>query len=203
MKIIECTFYRPTHVNIGEFQNIADKLESDLYIVCDDGTPENVVRSYAESLAALAEPLKKNPEMYFLGLDEPDKMPSDARVDFFYKPTYIGTAIIMKAVMKYPDLLKMYERVFHGLLLGCTGRGFKGHGFDDLRGMIETLKIFTTADCEIFVEKYPEVCIEFTNLYKEAMKELENRFEEGRVCNEWGEDYSGIAKEVLSLSGQK
>lgn len=203
MKNIECTFYRPDHVNIGEFQKIVDKLESDLYIVCHDGASEDEVRIYAERIAAVARPLKKNPEMYFLGLDEPEKMPSDARVDFFYKPTYIGTAIIINAVMKYPDLLKAREHIFHGLLLGCTGRGFKGHGFDDLRGMIETLKLFATADCESFVEKYPEICIEFTHLYKETMKELRNRFEEGSVCNEWGEDYSGMAEEVLSLSAQK
>ena len=199
MKNIECTFYRPDHVNIGEFQKIVDKLESDLYIICHDGASEDEVRIYAERIAAVARPLKKNPEMYFLGLDEPEKMPSDARVDFFYKPTYIGAAIIMNAVMKYPNLLKAHGHIFHCLLLGCTGRGFKGHGFDDLRGMIETLKLFATAECESFVENYPEICIEFTRLYKEAMKELRTRFDEGSVCNEWGEDYSGMAEEAILI----
>ena len=202
MKKIECTFYRPDHVNVREFEKIVDALESDLYIVCNDDASEDSVRTYVEALAALAKPLKRNPEMYFLGLDEPQRMPSDARVEYFYKPTYLGAAIIMKAVMRYPDLLKMHEHVFHGLLLGSTGRGFKGHGFDDLKGMIETLKIFAAVDCEAFLEKYPEVCIEFTRLYREAMKVLKEMFEEGRVCNEWGEDYSEMAQEVLALSGR-
>ena len=120
--------------------------------------------------------------MYFLGLDEPENMPSDARVDFFYMPTYIGTAIIMKAVMKHPDLLKESESIIHGLLLGCTGRGFKGHGFDDFKGLIETLKVFAEADCESFISRYPEVCSEFTDLYREAMEHLRMRYNEGTVC---------------------
>ena len=182
MKKIECTFYRPEQVNIAEFHNIVEKLESDLHFVCEDNVSEDALLSYAEALIALANPLKKIPEMYFLGLDEPENMPSDTRVDFFYMPTYIGTAIIMKAVMKHLDLLKESESIIHGLLLGCTGRGFKGHGFDDFRGLIETLKVFAEADCEGFISRYPEVCSEFTDLYREAMEHLRMRYNEGTVC---------------------
>ena len=198
MKKTECTFYRPEHVNTREFQKIVDKLESDLYIICNDDVSEDTVCTYAEALIALARPLKNNPGMYFLGLDEPEKMPSDARVDFFYKPTYLGSAIIMKAIMKHPDLLKAHESIIRGLLSGCTGRGFTGHGYDRLKGMIETLKIFTGANCREFIEKYPEVCNKFTNLYVESMKQLKIRFDEGSLRNEWGEDYTVLAKEVLS-----
>ena len=164
MKKIECTFYRPAQVNVRTFQVITEKLASDLALICRGEVSGDDILSYAETLISQAKPLKKNPKMYFLGLDEPEKMPSDARVDFFYKPTYFGTAVVMKAAAMHPELLRGQDSVIHGLLLGCTGRGFKGHGFDDLKGLIETLKIFTEADCEGFLSKNPEECAEFTGL---------------------------------------
>ena len=199
MKKIECTFYRPDQVNVRKFQEITDKLESDVALICRDEVSGQDILSYAKTLIALAKPLKKNPKMYFLGLDEPGKMPSDARVDFFYKPTYFGTAVVMKAAMAYPDLLREHDSVIHGLLLGCTGRGFKGHGFDDLKGLIETLRIFAEADCEGFLSKNPEACVEFTGLYRESMEMLEKLLKAGKMCNEWGEDYTEAAIEVLNL----
>ena len=50
MKKIECTFYRPDHVDIREFSDIVNKLESDLTIVCSDDVSEDEIRTYAEAL---------------------------------------------------------------------------------------------------------------------------------------------------------
>ena len=36
MKKIECTFFRPDQVNVRKFQEITDKLESDLVLICRD-----------------------------------------------------------------------------------------------------------------------------------------------------------------------
>ena len=114
--------------------------------------------------------------MYFLGLDEPSSMPGDARVDFFYRPTYIGAAIIIRAALLYPDLLEAkagsakedtpegaadIRHVLPRLLTGCTGRGFTGHGYESLQGLIETLTLFTKAGTAEFVEKYPDLCRTF------------------------------------------
>ena len=199
MKKLECTYYRPEKVDIEEFFEIVHKLESDLDLVCNENVPEDAVRSYARNLIALAKPLKGNPEMYFLGLDEPENMPSDARVDFFYNPTYYGTAIIMRAVMRYPDLLKEHENEIRGMMMGCTGRGFKGSGYGGLRGLLETLQIFAGADCDGFLSEYPELCAEFTGLYRERMKSLEEWLEESPVRGSWGEDYTERAREVVAL----
>ena len=72
----------------------------------------------------------------------------------------------MKAVLRHSDLLKLHEGTIRGLLIGCTGRSFAGDGHDGLKGMIETLKIFAEADCGSFIEKYLNVCGEFSQLYK-------------------------------------
>ena len=115
MKKIECTFYRPEHVNVNEFETIVRKLEKDFHTICSGEVAENDIHEYAEALMGQARPLKHNAECCFLGLDEPDNMPGDARVDYFYRPTYLATAIIMKAAMVFPDLLEEQGGAFQYL----------------------------------------------------------------------------------------
>ena len=118
----------------------------------------------------------------------------------------------MKAVMLQPEFLDNkvefeWERavecreavrdVLPGLLLGCTGRGFQGHGYDALEGMIDTLDIFAGAGTDSFLEKYPDLCPKFTELYHSSMESLEKMVEDGKVQNEWGEDYMEEALKVL------
>ena len=59
MKKIECTFYRPDQVNVRKFQEITDKLESDVALICRDEVSGQDILSYAKTLIALAKPLKK------------------------------------------------------------------------------------------------------------------------------------------------
>ena len=199
MKKIECTFYRPEQVNIKEFHNIVKKLEQDFHMICAGEADEESTRGYALALLKLARPLENRPEMYFLGLDEPRNMPSDARVDYFYRPTYLAAAIVMKAYMTTSELMNENEDhlIFRGMLLGSTGRGFKGHGFDDLQGLIDTLDIFTEADAADFIRNYPDYCREFTQLFKDSAAAIKDMLNKGAVCNEWGEDYSEDAQRVI------
>ena len=199
MKKIECTFYRPEQVSVKEFQNIVDKLESDFHSICSGEVRKEDLLRYAESLIFQAKPLKKNPDMLFLGLDDPERMPSEARVDYFYKPTYLGTAVAVKAAQMMPEFLEGNRNVVCGLLLACTGRGFKGHGFDDLKGMIETLKIFSEAGAADFIREYPDLCPKFTQLFTESIKQLQVMIEKNSVCNEWGDDYREEAEQVIAL----
>lgn len=199
MKKVECTFYRPEHADTRVFQEIVEKLEADLGLICDGEASEEDIRSYAETLIANAKPLENDQRMYFLGLDDPNTMPGDARVDFFYRPTYLGTAIIMKAVMKDPTLLREHASTVQGLFMGCTGRHFQGYGYDGIKGTLETLKIFVRADCERFLSRYSGICPQFNRLYWESMSKLENPIRQMALRNEWGVSYAELAKEVLAL----
>lgn len=176
---MRCTFYRPKTVNTIEFENIVGKLHYDLYHLENEKTDEWNIYTYIHSLSKLVKPLEKNPKMSFLGLADPETMPSDARVDFFYRPTYIATAIMMKAILLYPSL--MNESIFmdseldftvdtvkttiSALMLGCTGRNFEGAGVMKLN---DCIKLFVDAGAEDFLKKYPNLCPEFTSLFCEA-----------------------------------
>ena len=214
MKKIECTFYRPEKVSTSEFSNIVKKMERDLNAFCREPVDEISIRRYVKVLLNQAQPLKGSPEMFFLGLDDPRSMPSDARVDYFYRPTYIGAAIIIRAVLLYPDLLdaearltenydsadeKDINNVLPCLLTGCTGRNFAGAGYEGLEGLIETLTLFTIAGTAEFVEKYPNLCKPFSELYSSSMDFIRHGIEDGALKGNWGEDYTEKAEELMEL----
>ena len=175
---MNCTFYRPSTVNVREFENIVGKLAHDLHMLENEKQDEWSVYSYFYALSCCAEPLKKNTNMRFLGLAAPESMPSDARVDYFYRPTYLATAFMMKAVLLYPSLMDKaafldsdldftvdtVKETLAACMLGCTGRNFDGAGVLRLK---DCLSIFENAGVVEFLEKYPEICPEFTELYRE------------------------------------
>ena len=173
-----CTYYRPANTNTVEFENIIGKLRYDLHLLKTEEQNEWSVYTYFYALSRHEQPLVKNPEMHFLGLATPESMPADARVDYFYRPTYVATAFMMLAVLKYPSLLneetfldselefdpEIVRRTLKACMLGCTGRGFDGAGVLRLK---DCIKIFRDADADKFLEKYPDMCPEFTALYQE------------------------------------
>ena len=213
MEKITCTFYRPEKVNVNEFRKIVSKLADDFDILCTKNVDATDIYDYVYRLAEQARPLDRKPKMYFLGLDEPGNMPSDIRVAYFYKPTYLGAAIIIRSVLLHPELLdatfsngekvvpkcrEAVRKVLPGVLLGCTGRGFSGQGYDGLKGLIATLDIFTKAGAAQFLEKYPEICKEFSDLYASSMQMMEERVSNGTMKDGWGEDYTEEAQRVLN-----
>ena len=121
-------------------------------------------------------------------------------VDFFYRPTYLATAVVIKAYMTASELLNegSDHLIFRGMLLGSTGRGFKGHGYDDLKGLLDTLDLFTEAGAAEFVRYHPYYCIEFKKLFRESVSMIEKRLAKGALCNEWGEDFTEEAQRVIS-----
>lgn len=212
MKRISCTFYRPEHVNIDEYENIVGKLELDLQKICSETIDPLSIYYYVYKLLRTAEPLENDADKYFLGLGNPRTMPSDARVDFFYKPTYLATAIIIKACMICPELIdekedcvwehadecmKKIREVLPRMMSSCTGRGFSGHGYSGLEGLIETLGIFKYADVEGFLEKHPELCEDFSALYRSTLEMISEKVATETLTNSWGEDYTDAARELL------
>lgn len=210
-KTMRCTFYRPEKINLTESENIIGKLRYDIGELGDKAIDDLSIYYYAMDLANKALPLDRCPGMCFWGFDEPKKMPSDARIDYFYRPTYLATAFLMKAVLLYPELLDENElcwekgkecaetinRVLPMALDGCTGRGFQGHGHDSADGLLDAMEIFIKAGATEFVNKYPEMSLRFTKLYNEAMAFIQERVAEGEWCNGWGESYYERAKDVL------
>ena len=202
---MKCTFYYPKTINTKEWDAIRGKLNSDLEELESGKVPEHEVVLYLEALFSQAEPLEKNPAMRFFGFDKPEHMPSDARVEYFYWPTYIAAAIGMKACLLYPGILgkvgtqdgQNAEEILRAILLACTGRGFRGHGFDDVKGLVEVTEFFVDHGSREFIEQCEIPCPEFTECFTQALLFLLAGVSRGSVAGDWGDDYTERAYDIL------
>lgn len=186
-----CTFYRPTIVNTMEFENIIGKLNYDLHMLESEEQDEWNVYTYFYAISRNVKSIEKNPAMRFLGLAEPETMPADSRVAYFYRPTYIATAFMMKAVLLYPSLMseadfldseldftvETVKNTLTACMLGCTGRGFDGAGVLRLK---DCIKIFKNVGADEFLAKYPDLCPEFTKMYREKKAFIDSGKTDGR-----------------------
>ena len=187
------TFYRPNELNTTEFDKIISDMHDVLVRISNGYADGNELKDYLEKLIRDQKCLQSNADMGFWGFDDPENMPSDARVMYFYTPTYIATGILLNAKLNYPETVKQidgFDVVLKKGLLASTGRGFQGHGHDYLDGLIKALNIFVLAKAHIFVELYPNYCQEFTRLLKESLQYCERLIKTNKTKGDWGEDYS-------------
>lgn len=212
MKNFICTFTRPEELNTNYWKNIMGKMLYDLSLLGREDIDDYSLTHYAITLARNAKPLEKRPDMSFFGFDEPGNMPSDCRVEYFYKPSYIATMFLMKAVLLDQMLLEeripplgsndttsapMFRDVLQSCMLGCTGRGFAGAGFDDIDGLAETMLLFSGNGASVFLAKHGNLCPEFTELYNNKIEFLRAAVEKGSLKGDWGDDHTNAAQRVL------
>jgi len=187
------TFYRPNELNTETFDKIISDMYEVLVKISNGYADGNELKDYLEKLIRDQKCLQSNAEMGFWGFDEPENMPSDARVMYFYTPTYIAIGMLLNTKLNYPETVKQiagFDVALKKGLLASTGRGFQGHGYDYLDGLIKALNIFVLAKAHIFVELYPNYCQEFTRLLKESLQYCERLIKTNKTKGDWGEDYS-------------
>ena len=91
--------------------------------------------------------------------DNPASMPADARVDFVYILTYIAATVMMTAACRYRSIRNdnKFRKTLCAFLNAAIGRDFKGAGYEDYTGLLDTLRIFAVGDTVRFIEEYPEI----------------------------------------------
>ena len=130
-------------------------------------------------------------------------MPSDARVEFIYLPTYTLAAYLIHCKMILKDLFPNdpeLEQGFKGILLACTARDMTGHGYEELDGLVDALEIFLTAPIKAFLAKHGKQYPEFAKCLKNAIKTLHG-IAGGSVHSPWGksEELVKKAKDLIAI----
>lgn len=125
------------------------------------------------------------------------KIPSDAVVDFCFVPTYLCTAILMKAYLTDLRYFTSKEKsgFFNGLKMSST-RNLYGHGFGGFREQIDALNIFMKAGLNEFMDLYPDFCSEFTNMISKIISKFEEMEFNRDFIGPWGESYETDIKAV-------
>ena len=132
------------------------------------------------------------------------KIPSDARVDFCYTPTYLCCAILMKAYLTGSDsfTFKKKAALAEGLKIS-TARNLAGHGYEGLKGQIEALNIFIKGGLNEFLDLYPDLCPEFTGMISQIASKFGKMEAEGKFLGPWGESYEDEIKAVNQYFRQR
>ena len=132
------------------------------------------------------------------------KIPSDARVDFCYTPTYLCCAILMKACLSDSDsfTFKKKAALAEGLKIS-TARNLAGHGYEGLKGQIEAVNIFIKGGLNEFLDLYPDLCPEFTGMISQIASKFAKMEAEGNFLEPWGESYEDEIKAVNQYFRQR
>lgn len=142
--------------------------------------------------------------LFFIPPDEDIKhMPSDARVEFIYMPTYTLAAYLIHCKMILKEQFTQdqeLEQGFKGILLASTGRNMTGHGYEEFDGLVDALEIFLEAPLKPFLTEYAKQYPEFAKCAKNAIQALYG-IAEGKLHSPWGpnEKLAQKAKDLITV----
>ena len=124
-------------------------------------------------------------------------IPSDARVDFCYIPTYICTAALMKAYLLNGDSFGLREKsaLIYGLKMSCA-RNLRGHGYEALKGQIEALNLFMTSGLREFLDLHSDLCPEFTEMIGKIISKFRDMEASEKFTGPWNESYEAEIRDV-------
>ena len=135
---------------------------------------------------------------------ESRKIPVEAVVDFIYTPTYLCTAILMKAYMTDSDsfTLKAESALKKGLKMS-TSKNLRGHGFEAFKGQIEALNIFMKAGVKEFIDLHSDLCPEFAEMIDKIVSSYKDKILASDFIGMWGESYEDDIKSVAEYFSQR
>ncbi len=159
-------------VDTDVFNRLMDEYRQALDDLCEGRLTDDDITEYLTGMIAEGRGGGRATEYRFWGFDEPEHMPSDSRVYYFYQPTYLNVAFMMKAYMVLGERANKIDGFVDTLkrgMQGSTGRGFQsdfcpGEEPDCSRA----LEPFIKAGAADFVKAYPDFCPEFTDLFLET-----------------------------------
>ena len=195
----------------GYFCEQVDKLRVDLDELVQGNVPAEEAAAYAAKLMDQAEVFNKDSKACFWALDNPEVMPADARVDFIYIPTYLATSMLAYMTLHYEEVRNLpgVSGRIGSAMNGCMGRmsgglHFVGSGHDGTKGFLEAMEIFADGKMQEFVEKYPDINPEFTKVWEESIRYIQDQICSGMVIDSWsGETYADRGNAILERLQQK
>ncbi|WP_407375606.1 gamma-glutamylcyclotransferase [Methanobrevibacter sp.] len=124
-------------------------------------------------------------------------VPIDAMVDFCYMPTYLCSAILMKAYMSFGKDFSLKQKLglLNGLKMSCA-KNLVGHGFEGLKQQIEAINIFMKAGVKEYLDLNHDFCYEFGIMMDGIIKDYHKKEAEGKFNGYWGESYEEDIKAI-------
>ncbi|EHG1304053.1 hypothetical protein [Vibrio parahaemolyticus] len=160
---------------VGKMEDVLLQLES--FEIPDElGFTKTNLSKYCKSLVENQRVgLTRTKDDSWAVVEDDLEMPSDARVDFIFTPTYIAVATLSFVYLNYPEIANKINGYNDSLKKGmkfCTYRGLGGHGIERIEGMIEALVILSIGQVPRLLELKPDFCPELKQTFSDVEKEL-------------------------------
>ncbi|MGN1033026.1 MAG: gamma-glutamylcyclotransferase, partial [Intestinibacter sp.] len=137
----------------------------------------------------------------FWTIIDDEHMPSDARVDFIYYPTYYATMIMMLGyLMNIGENILDLEKTLCLGLEACAKTNLSGHGYESMDVKIEVLNLFIKAGLLEFLTLNYDFCRPFSKMIDRTFEYIENAIDNNLTKGNWGEDYGLEFKNLLKQS---
>lgn len=195
-------FARRDQVELDEFVKIMEYQKKAIQWIQSGTATEKEIIEYIKGIMKTGKPCSQRDDMLFWGYDEPEKMPGDCRVAYYYMPTYYTVAFMIQAFHMIPQQLlgmKGFEEIFIKGLRGTTGRGFVGAGYDRENDFIRTLELFAEVNAPAFIMENPNFCPEFTECFTNAIGKVHYDTMNREKYEAFGKQYFGEGKSYERL----
>lgn len=127
-------------------------------------------------------------------------IPSEARIDFLYNPTYLACAILLYLDYKYGlEAIDGANASLEKGLVFSTGRGLNGHGFDAINEQHINMRLFERAGVYVWFNKHLDTNNEFKVMWDDIIERLRVNLKEKRVMADWNRDFSKEMNERLDV----
>lgn len=125
------------------------------------------------------------------------QVPIDVRIDFCHTPTYICSAILMKAFLTDETLLGISgEEIMKDALKACCYVNLHGDRYDEGRGQMENLQMFMQAGVREFLQYHGGLCSKFSRMMESIIQEYRKKEAEGNYPEEWDDEWKGIVRSI-------
>lgn len=188
---------------IDLMEDVLESLDEGLIPNDSDYTREQLASYLASLVRGQRESLGRTIAGSWAVVPDDEGMDSDARVEFIFRPTYIATATLCRALCEYPLLalsIPGYQKALKSAMSFCSARGLRGHGYEADRGAIDALRILSLGKVPWLLNRDPEFSPALKMAIDEVANDMAARLLDGTAVGVWGEDYSeGFRSAVETL----
>ena len=125
------------------------------------------------------------------------QVPIDARIDFCHTPTYICSAILMKAFLTDETLLGISgEEILKDALNACCYVNLHGDRYDEGRGQMENIQMFMQAGVREFLQYHGRLCSKFSRMMENIIMEYRNKEAEDDYPEGWEDEWKEIVRSI-------
>ena len=177
------------------------KIKNDLEMRVNDIHEGNIERAQLKEVCVeFVRPQNTDKFEGFWPIILDDYMPSDARIDFLYWPTYcITMAMMVGYMMNLNKEIDGFDDCFKLGLEACTKRSFRGYTYEAEKDKIKVLNMFIQYGLFEFLRENKELCPQFNVCIKRIFKEMQERVNQEDTICDLGIDYEEEFKNILKL----